>query len=148
MPRELTIVLMLMPVTLGQSRYLQCSNPKCSSTFSEHCEKTRALIKCHSCARFNGGCSNYCTRCFEAQHPRYRVKHKWSASKNDEDHSKEKATQEQRANIVTTIANAQGVLRQLSSWRRDLNMQDVDPKVIEILPDHFAKNTHEIYTTE
>lgn len=27
-------------------------------------------------------------------------------------------------------------------------MQDVDPKVIEILPNHFAKNTPEVYSTQ
>ncbi|CAN0455364.1 unnamed protein product, partial [Scytosiphon promiscuus] len=77
---------------------------------------------CFSCSRFQGDGGKYCSDCFEAYHPFYRVKHKW-ARLGDLDQ------QAYRASLERNIADIRGLLDAASGWEGELLTQDADTKV-------------------
>ena len=98
------------------------------------CGNSLAVIFCHNCARFDGGCGRFCKSCFQVYHPWYRMAHKWSPiGLHPDEPSEELHRQAYRANVGRNIADIQELLQKTSMWKNELRVQDADTKKVKLI---------------
>ncbi|CAM9949668.1 unnamed protein product [Ascophyllum nodosum] len=118
---------------------------RASCSLGVRCGNSLAVIFCHNCARFDGGCGRFCKSCFQVYHPWYRMAHKWSPiGLHPDEPSEELHRQAYRANVGRNIADIQELLQKTSMWKNELRVQDADTKKADDLIREAVRNASRV----